>query len=159
MKVKVLHGALVVLLAFVIVSLILPEVAYYFTLTFFPYQSKGQPLYFDGQIVGYRYVYMNISTEGYFNSTNSYYLSPIISENDAMEQALVINSTVGVPLTYLQNLIYNYSYKDLLTGNYLINVNVLNIGLLNFYQHNAKFYSYYLRGMERIEYINQTDYQ
>ncbi len=159
MKVKVLHGAIVAILAFVIVSLILPEVSYYFTLTFFPYQSKGEPLYFDGQIVGYRYVYMNISTEGYFNSTNSYYLSPIINENVAMQQALTINSTVGVPLIYLKNLIYNYSYKDMLTGNYLVNVNVLNIGLLRFYQHNPKFYSYYLRGMERIKYINQTYYQ
>ncbi len=156
MKVKILHGALVALLAFVIVSLILPNVVYYFTLTFFPYQTKGEPLYFDGQIVGYRYVYINISIKGYFNSTNSYYMSPIISENEALDQALKINSSVGVPLSYLNCLIYNYSYKDLLTGNHLVNVNLLNIGLLRFYQRNTKLYSYYLSGIKRIEYLNKT---
>lgn len=159
MKVKVLHGALVALLAFVIVSLILPEVAYYLTLAFFPYQAKGEPLYFNGQIVGYKYLYMNMSERGFFNSTESYYFSPVITENDALEQALRLNSSVGLPLTYLRALIYNYSYRDVLTGRSLVNTNLLNIGLLKFYEHSEKFYGYYVNGMQRIYYLNQTGFQ
>jgi K+-transporting ATPase c subunit len=159
LKVKVLHGAIVALLAFLIVSLILPEAAYYFTLTFFPYQAKGEPIYFNGQIVGYEYIYINISKRGFFNSTESYYLSPIITENEALEQALTLNASVGLPLTYLRSLIYNYSYRDALTGRSLVNTNFLNVGLLKFYEHNKKFYEYYVKGMQRIYYLNQTGFQ
>lgn len=103
---------------------------------------------------------MNISIKGYFNSTNPYYMSPIISEEEAIQQAYAINLSVGVPLNYLKSLVSNYSYYDLLTGKSLVNVNLLNIELLGFYKNNAKFYSYYLQGIKRIECINKTiDYQ
>ena len=156
MKNNLLKGLLAVFISFVLVSVALPLAIYYTSIVLFPYQAKGEPLYFNGELIGYEYVYVNLSIRGFFNSTNPSYMSPIITEQAAMGQAKALNVSVGVPLSFLTELIKKYSYRDVLTGRYLVNVNLLNLNLLKYYYENKSFESYFLKGMERIQYLNQT---
>ncbi|MGC8568864.1 MAG: potassium-transporting ATPase subunit C [Nitrososphaeria archaeon] len=158
MRINVVHAVFVVLVSFIIVSVALPISLYYISLLAFPNQAKGDPLYYNGTLVGYKYVYMNISSAGFFNSSATYYMSPIVTESYAMQQAEVLNESCHVPYTYLVSLVKNYTYYDPLVGKRLVNVNLLNLALLKYYSENPRFHQLYRLGIERIRSLNYSAY-
>ena len=144
-------GFKVAIIIFLIIGLGYPLLIYGIGQALMPYQANGEPFVFENRTLGSMLLYINFDSQAFFSSNNSYY-DPYISVGQAEAEALAINRTAGVPLTYLNSIINeNVNFWSKIFMRPVVNVNRLNYDLLIYYSHNPKYKALVTQVLNRIE--------